>query len=230
MPSQVDFDKVKRCIIDPMARHWNADLDSDTQADFVDDLARFSEETLKKAMQTLREEQKRKPSLAHVMEACKKFSPSRKDIPGNTDLECHKREINKQKMVTDYVASYRNSTLYLEAYREGWDLDLLAYVYAVADVQAQMILGYQRFGWDGPSIFGYGELTDDTRNSFFKDQRRQAQIGTIDVGIPTTRIAEWKRWAEWRKAHPTKDVKESLTAAKSLNAGLDEYLEKKMSA
>jgi hypothetical protein len=228
MPNQADFDRVSRCIIEPIKRHWSAEFDSDMVADFVDDLARFDEKTLTQAMQLLRTEQKRRPSLAHIVEACKKYAPSRHGgIPNQSaKFPWHERDDERKAMIERYMEGFGHTSMMTEAFRDGWDLDLRRFVYAVAEVQAQMIQGCKSVGWDGASIFGYGTLTDEAKAQFFRDQTRQAQTGQIDVAIPTSRIEAWKQTAIWRKANSATEQHKMPRAAKNLNPGLDEYLER----
>lgn len=77
MPTQAEFDRVNKHIIDPIKRHWAADFDAQTVDDFIADLAEFTESDLQSAMRKVKREQKRRPSLAHVYEACREYSPAK---------------------------------------------------------------------------------------------------------------------------------------------------------
>lgn len=77
MPTQAEFDRVNKHIIDPIKRHWAADFDAQTIDDFIADLAEFTESDLQSAMRKVKREQKRRPSLAHVYEACRGYSPAK---------------------------------------------------------------------------------------------------------------------------------------------------------
>lgn len=79
MPSQTEIQRVVKHIIDPMKRYWAVEFEAETINDFVDDLARFSESVMENAMTDLRREHKRRPSLAHIFEACRRYAP--KSIP-----------------------------------------------------------------------------------------------------------------------------------------------------
>lgn len=229
MPTQADFQRVEKHIINPIQRHWNADFDSETIGDFVDDLAKFNENTLKSAMQKLRNEQKRKPTLAHVIEACRMLSDTgnghRRSGVFDEKTPWKERDENRRKSIEAYIDGFKfGSSLYGEAQREGWTSPLLEYIAAVAKVQAQMIIPASNgISWDHGPIFGYGTVVnDDMRNQFFADQRRQAQTGSIEVSIPTGKIDIWKKHAQ--HDHRSKII-DSNRQAIAKTAAVDERLE-----
>lgn len=102
-----------------------------------------------------------------------------------------------EKMVSDYMARYREtSTVWLQAVKEGWDLPLWRHVYAVADVQAQLILDMKNLGWNGWDIFATHKITPEMKKAFFGEMRWQAATGEIDVGVPTDVIEYCKRFTD----------------------------------
>jgi len=111
-------------------------------------------------------------------------------------------EINEKRryaILTDYLEkSSHTSTIFGDAFREGWAYDLMKYVKAVADIQAQKIAGIKNIGWDGMVIFPLGVSKDDAR-VFLDEQYRIASEGEIKVSIPTGLIRHWKGMAEFRK-------------------------------
>lgn len=79
MSNQDDFQRITSLVIKPIERHFNCQFDAETIGDYIDDLSRFSTETLQESMFDIRREQKRRPSLAVVFEACRKNAPKTKD-------------------------------------------------------------------------------------------------------------------------------------------------------
>lgn len=200
MPNQVEFDRVSRCVIEPIKRHWNAEFDPDTISDFVDDLARYPEPVLKKAIEHARQTNKRRPTLAHIVEACEKVkSPPERGSNPSVKQPWDERDEKRNQLVIDYVSNYiAVSQLWFEAKREGWDADLMRYITAVAWVQAQMIIpGGRGIGWSGNIIFSHTPKDQEIRQ-FMDDQKRQAETGVVSVAIPTGKITEWKEAAAWR--------------------------------
>lgn len=200
--NQADFKKVTENIIEPMKRHWGAEFDAETVADYVDDLCHFSTDTLKAAMQKIRAEQKRKPTIAHIAEACKHIKPISAH-PSKSVNDPSMPWVQKQQAIQDlvdaYLQQFRNiSTIYSESQREGWDLDLMRYVSGIAMIQASMINKASHYGWSSIDIFGAGaEMKPEAVKVFFSEQRRQADTGSIDVSIPTGRINDWRAAREW---------------------------------
>lgn len=210
-PNETETLRVIEHVINPMKRTWSAEFDADTISDYVNDLHIFSGETMDRAIADLRREQKRKPTLAHVFEACQKHKPIMRDsISKISKNPWEERVERKQKLIDDYVKQFCTiSQTYAESVREGWHLDLRDYVYCVADVQAQMIVGERNIGWNGMSIFGAGNtISDDMRKEFLAAQRRQANIGMVDIAIPTSRLNEWKQSVQRR------DEKKHIPATK----------------
>lgn len=104
----------------------------------------------------------------------------------------------QRNLVDAYMARFKSSPLFIEAEAHKWDLPLMLYAMAVADVQAQMLAPNANgwIGWNGPEIFGAGEKIDDgNKRLFFAEQSRLTQYGHIDVAIPTGMIERWKKYA-----------------------------------
>lgn len=78
MPSQIEYQKVYTAIIEPMIRHFGADLDKVTIDEYVEDLRAYNESNLKSAMRKLRHECHRRPTMAQIIEACEFFRPTPK--------------------------------------------------------------------------------------------------------------------------------------------------------
>lgn len=232
MPNQADTQRVVFNVIEPMKRHWAAEFDADTISDFVDDLYKFSAESLKNAMADMRREHKRKPSLSHIFDACRNYEPSKNSHENRVRNEWEERDERVNNMVSDYVTRFKNiSTIWHESVLGGWEIDLWRYIYSMASMQAQMIVGDRNIGWDGVVMFGATTLiTDEMRNQLIRQQRQQAETGSIEVSIPTGRIAEWKRHAACKIGQQKKSLENAsrpkAEIAKSiLNPGLDKYIE-----
>lgn len=77
MSKQADFMKVKTRVLDPIATLYNRGkpMDEHLAAAFVEDLARFDELTLEKAMREVRQTRMTMPTIAHLIEACRSLSP-----------------------------------------------------------------------------------------------------------------------------------------------------------
>lgn len=103
------------------------------------------------------------------------------------------REKRVKQLVSDYMGNFINSSVtYARARSGGYSLPLANYVHAVAKIQAQIIAG-DKVGWDKAIIFGINyPLPDEEKHQFFERQKQQAEMGFIDVAIPTGRIAEWE--------------------------------------
>lgn len=75
MPTQADFQRITENVIKPIERHFGYQFDSETISDYVDDLSRYSDDTIKSSMLEVRRENKRRPTLAVIVEACRKYTP-----------------------------------------------------------------------------------------------------------------------------------------------------------
>lgn len=234
MSSQADFTKIKNIVVKTMERHWSAEFDQELIEDYCRSLGRYDDATLKKAMQSLIDEQKRKPTIAHIVEACKKAIPAHSGGGGNSSDENMPWVIAAkkiEKLVTTYVDQYRNvSQTYSDARREGWDLDLMRYVSDVATIQAHMISREGKIGWNSQTLFGAGTMvTEPMRYNFFKEQERLCAGGSIDVSLPTDRIADWKSSAAARaRPEPKKDTTAPNQVTAAEKTALDVEIERQM--
>lgn len=103
------------------------------------------------------------------------------------------RKRKSKRLVGEYMQRFYTSPIYVEAQVGGYDLNLVRYVHAVADVQAQMIVADDKpFGWDGVAICGFNNISDKDFYRFMCRQKTQADNGFIDVAIPTARINDFK--------------------------------------
>ena len=110
----------------------------------------------------------------------------------------NQRMDQRRDMVNKYLERFKHTNIWLDAVREGYDLYLERFVREVANVQAQMIIPEQSgVGWGNIAIHDSGQVDPSEINSFMRDQQRQAQMGFIDVGVPTGRIQNWKESVEY---------------------------------
>ena len=100
-----------------------------------------------------------------------------------------------KRLVGDYLRNrIKNSQLWYQAIDGGWSTSLYRYVYSVADIQAQRMLGIKNIGYSTVEIFGAGAKIDEGKiKSFLDRQCAIADGGIIDVAIPTERIESWKK-------------------------------------
>lgn len=75
MPTQADFNKVNDAIIRPLCHLFRAEMNEYATDAMVEDLARFPEDTLQKALVNLRQNRKTMPAIAHIIEACNFVTP-----------------------------------------------------------------------------------------------------------------------------------------------------------
>lgn len=217
--NQADFMKVDSLVIKTIERHWGAAFDADALDDYVRTLAKYDEQTLRKAMTKMIEEHKRKPVLAHIIDACKEQkSAGSISNPNNPDFPWVQIQQRVDKMVDDYFAQYKNvSQLYRDASRERWELDLERFIKAVAKIQAAIIVGQKNYGWDGPTIFGINAIvTNADRYNFMQEQQRIASTGQINVGVPTNRADDWRSMTGWRAQQSTNQQAHAAPAQKSV--------------
>lgn len=204
MKKDDDFEKVVENFVTPLSKLYNKNLNEAQIQAFVEDLSRFTKPELLGAQLTIRRKNKYFPTISEAITACEALREREKknnesaSNPGKNPWQNIKDE--RKKMIAEYIDKFKLSNIWFEAVNGKWDLSLWRFIYSVADVQAQMIQGRKNIGWNKPDIFGIDyALTDEEKASWFKIQRAQCQ-GGIDVAIPTTRIAEWKRDAGVDKA------------------------------
>lgn len=71
MPTQQDYQKVNRCIIDPIKALYRVEFNEYMVEAMVEDLCVFDEQRLTEAMREIRRTRQSRPSIAHILEACK---------------------------------------------------------------------------------------------------------------------------------------------------------------
>lgn len=213
MPSQADAIKVQSCVIDPMKRHWAAEFDSDTIADFVDDLARFPEKVLRDAMQAVRNECKRKPSLAHITEACKGAREHSGMDTSSAEAffaALTKRDFEADRMTNDFLRCFESSPLATKAKSENWFAHLMRYAYEMARLQAQHMCKVSNPGYNQSVITNNKTLQleeiEARIKTFTQFCKEQSATGTILISVPNYLIDEWK--ADYEASKRVKQVVE----------------------
>ena len=195
--NDADFKKVTESFLVPLCELFGKNLSESQVKAFVEDLAIYTPPELLGASVSIRRSSRYFPTIKDAIEACQKFRDraDAEDISKNGSRANPAIEKNNARVaaIQEYLARFRQSVMWMEAEREGWELFLWRYVYAVADVQLQMMSGLKNIGWNGVDIFGTQEsITDDMKKDFFVSQRVQAKNGIVEVGIPTAKIKEWK--------------------------------------
>jgi hypothetical protein len=200
MPSQADAIKVQACVIEPMKRHWGADFDSDTIADFVDDLARFPEKVLREAMQAVRNECKRKPSLAHITEACKGARQHSGMDTSSAEAfyaALTKRDFEADRLTDNFLKGFESSPLATKAKSENWFEQLMRYAYEMARLQAQHMCNVSNPGFCQSAVTNHRTLQleeiQERINTFTRFCKEQAGTGAIAISVPNYLIDEWKK-------------------------------------
>lgn len=129
-----------------------------------------------------------------------KLSPleSAKMATRNPEFPWVKRAKECDRLISDYLERYTaTSKLWMEAVSEGWSRELLAYIRAVAFVQAQIIAGCINIGFSSMDIFGINNQTPRKEvNRWIEEQNRLAAHSMIDVAVPTARILEFKEYSK----------------------------------
>lgn len=196
MLNQSNYDKVNSKMIAPLNVFFSTRLPDEMVDAFVEDLSEYSAETLGKSFKQLRRSCKRMPTLAQVIEVCKEMRSDNYQNNGLSQKVSEEIETNNEKcsaMVDRYIADYKTRAIWLQASREGWQMELWRYVNAVATIQAQMICK-QTVGWNKADIFGINyQLSDEEIHHFFESQKAQAEAGFISVSDPASRIEEWRK-------------------------------------
>lgn len=161
-----------------------------------------------------------------------KYEPKQQIVVSNIrPCEWKLRNDKRGRLIDEYIKNFiAASSIWSEAMRDGWDMELRDYLYCVANVQAQFIVGEQNIGYSSMGIWGAGnKIQDNEVSQFLHGQKRQAQTGFIDVAIPTGRIADWKSMIEWRRKQViTVKTLKTIQEPKLWNPGLDEYISQRI--
>lgn len=229
--------KIQRHVIDPLHGLFGATINEHLLDAYVEELGNYSEQTLDLAIKHIRRESKRTPTLANIIDAV--YTVLNKQRRANAGSNSGKPFVNEirekqRELVSEYCKKFKNySTIYAEARRENWDLDLMKYVEAIADVQAQFIErnANGHIGWNGFVIFGAGNIiTDEMKHVFFDGCKAQAERGSIEVGIPTGMIAHWKGMASYRERMAEQLERRAAKAPQTQKTAIDDYLDKHIAA
>lgn len=191
MSSQADFLKVTEHVIRPLERHYGKAFDADTISDFVDDLAKYSPETLKKAMTEVRQNEMRRPNIATIIAAIKKNYHESKSNHAPADGWLQKKQM-------EYEAQDRRARKSSEDYFENFVImnserlkklprHFLAKaencIFQAAHLQAQMLEGIKNCGYQTP--VSTSEENWEERLRWWKAMcHRAADAGMINVEVP----------------------------------------------
>lgn len=202
MKNDDNFQKVVDNFITPLSKIFNKNLNEAQIEAFVEDLSRFTKPELLGSQLIIRRKNKYFPIISEAINACESLRErEQRDSRSFSKNPYQESDKNRQKLIAEYLVKFKASSLWFQAASEGWGLELWRYVYAVADVQAQMVLGMKNIGWSLIDIFGvnYQLTTDGEKAVWFKTQREQSGYLGIDVAVPAGRISEWKADAEREK-------------------------------
>lgn len=188
MSNQADFEKISSCVIAPMKRHWNADFDTETIDDFVKDLKKYSVEQLTESMSEVRQNSKRKPTVAHIIEAIRNNAPKRSgavasDWHTNFLAEQEAKDRRAVASAVKYAQEYTHENL-----KNINDYDkkrIIGFLEEAAYFQAQILAGARNCGWSCKMALGESERGE----WFVKMCKAGAASGFISVDVP------WK-WLE----------------------------------
>ena len=213
MSSQEHFQRVTDLIIKPIERHYACQFDSDTIADFVDDLGRYPKQILEAAMGDIRRSQKRRPALATIIEACKQNRNTIGEKDTSTAEAFYANLMAKyEKATTDamsYTEAFMTGSLGLQASAEGWGKFLRSYVFCQASLQAHM-LDRLNAGYDSEALYniGFMQMQGIDHEAILERKRRELyfakQQSCLHAEPPADMIAEWKIMAKWQYAESEK--------------------------
>lgn len=89
MQNETRFEDICAIIIDPIKRHWGGDFEPETISEFVDELGHYPNHLLKSGMKKVIREQKHRPRLATIIEACERDIPLAKPQDTGKDTRFH---------------------------------------------------------------------------------------------------------------------------------------------
>jgi hypothetical protein len=147
MPNQNDYDRINKCMIAPLCVQYKAKYVDEEVEGFVEELARYDDETLRKAFKKLRRERKQAPSLAHVIEACEAEKP--KSRPSSGQPQVRDTISRNDSALADQVMNSPLGQLaigegvaysvWLAAYRDGREITKQSEVYRLKAVKQDTV-------------------------------------------------------------------------------------------
>jgi hypothetical protein len=162
-----------------------------------------TKEVLEKAADTITETRTLKgfPSLADCIAACEKEAGVKSPATTTQTYMESRNALDELleanwKRALDYTRNFLiSNSLGAQSRAEGWEYSLREYVEAVADIQANLMNQWRggfRSRGNGSVVF-HRDLTDQERWIWWEEQRAIAKTGSIDVGVPTGKIEEFRR-------------------------------------
>ena len=142
------------------------------------------------------------PKLIDLVKVCQ-------DEEKNFRRRTATREIDLQDQASSLATKYANSYMKRSqvaalARKEGWDQELKSYVFEVACVQAQFMVGIQNVGYPSLVLKGYsatnGQSPQEQGIDFLKKAKVQAEKGSILVRVPQAYVERCKSMAKGRAA------------------------------
>ncbi|QDV34928.1 hypothetical protein [Tautonia plasticadhaerens] len=148
---EINYDKVKRAVIDPMVNYFGMRMLSDDQIKaYVDDLGRFSEQALDAAWREVRLSCKTRPTIAHFMEHLKAERQSSTVISNPQDRKeyfCHANTALAERLMRSPIGQMAlergvGLSIWIGAWRDGkanyTEADIRKAVAAREDTVAQL--------------------------------------------------------------------------------------------
>jgi hypothetical protein len=195
VPSQADFEKVTTLVVRPVERHYNKTFTPDEIDDYVKSLARYSEETLIEAMLDVRENEVRRPALAHIVQAAKRaigkgeIAATQRNGGNSGDYakildERHMRLTRAEQAAKDYSQRFcAENGPRLAALAPHDRTALTACVYQAARFQAAFLEGLSSVGYRTAEWLGK-ENAEERIGWWLEMNRTAIKEGWVGVQVP----------------------------------------------
>ncbi len=200
--NQADYKKVYEAIIEPLMRHYGAEYDEKIIDDYIRIFAKHSREKLEAAVGEVIEEQKRKPTIAHITDKIR-----RDEKRGGGDsawlqnfyAEQEAKQVRARAAAENYaeweIRHLEPQLARLAPHRAQY---VKEFVYHAAVYQAEGLEGIKNRGFNSICLGLPGEVTSERREWFFKMCKDAGSV--IKVVVPF-------KWFEPKliKAEPKKE-------------------------
>lgn len=135
------------------------------------------------------------------------------------DADAAKRSAAERR-AGEYVARFmKTSKLLREARKDGWAGELLAYVQAVAAVQAQVIEGTRGISWDAALLDPAADAEPKAQIDALVEDCCRKELKEVKVHVPRDRIATWRTQAAAHPAGPGAEEWQALVTRLTSKGG-----------
>lgn len=203
---------IKQHLLTPLSELYG-ELAPEQEAHYLEALKSATDTELKETFIYLRDnyDYAKFPKIPDVQKARKIVAAPRAGAMISRDFTQRKqpwdlRQERHDAAVKAYAESFCSSALYAQGSREGWCWPLEDYVKAVASVQMNLIIAQgekHNWGYDSVKIFGISSSNHPVRKhreaEFWRTCKEQAATGRIEVTVPSYRIDDWRREAEYKR-------------------------------